>query len=310
MRAWDALPALAGVVIAAPYVVAVADATVAARVAGSHVRASTLLVAPLREAARLWSQRATRTERPDRGAALLAAPLLLGLAAVMLAALPLGEGVGVADVDDGIVLWGAAAALVMVGVFLHGWAPNSAFPLVGAYRFAAQALSYQIPMLLVLLGTAIPARSLRFGDVVASQHHLWNVARQPLGLPLLLAAGFGLAFLGPLRTPDAADLAGGAAAETAGRPLLAWRFAQALLIAAVALTAAVAFLGGWQGPVLPGPVWLALKSLALVLVLLAAAHRVPRVRLERFVTWAWVVMIPAALVDVFGAGILGLWTTP
>ena len=73
---------------------------------------------------------------------------------------------------------------------------------------------------------------------------------------------------------------------------------------AVAVMGAAAWLGGWFGPWLPGPLWVALKTLALLVVLVAGRHFVARARLERFVVVAWAVLIPLALVDVFVSGVL------
>jgi len=69
---------------------------------------------------------------------------------------------------------------------------------------------------------------------------------------------------------------------------------------------AAAFLGGWWGPLLPGPVWVALKTTALLAIIVVAGHTLARVRLESFVVVAWVAFIPLALIDVFVSGILAL----
>lgn len=307
--AWWAPGVLLAVVVAAAYLVAVADQAVRTLVSGRRLD-SAILTQPARTVSLIGLQRSTTTERPDAAAWMIAAPMLFAVAVVGLATVPLDARVAVADVPDGVVLYGAAMALVMVAVFVHGWAPNSVFPLLGAYRFAAQALSYQIPLFLVLLGTALPARSLSVGDVVASQHHLWNILRQPLGLPIYLAAGVGLSFWGPLALPDAPDLAGGTTAELSGHGLAAWHAARAALLVTTAAMAAATFLGGWQGPLLPGWAWMLLKSSAVILAFTVVGHLVPRPRPERFVLLAWIVLLPVALVDVFASGILALWTAP
>ena len=161
-----------------------------------------------------------------------------------------------------------------------------------------------MPLALVLIAAALPAESLAFGEIVRSQAGLWNIVRQPLGLPLYLVAALGVSFQGPLATPDAADLAGGTRAEVSGVALLAWRLARGALLVAVAAVGAATFLGGWTGPWLPGPAWTALKTLALLAVLVACRHLVARVRLERFVVVSWALLIPLALLDVFLAGVL------
>src|SRR3546814_1483116 len=121
----------------------------------------------------------------------------------------------------------------MVGVFLHGWAANAPMSISGGYRFAALALSFEMPPALVLIAAALPAESLALGDIVESQAGLWNVVRQPLGLPLYLVAGLGLASWGPLRQSDARDLAGGTRSEVAGPDRLAWSAAQLAVLGAV-----------------------------------------------------------------------------
>ncbi len=264
------------------------------------------LTLPAQRAALLLLQRPTVTERPDGATWALAPALLAAMAAAALVTVPLGRGAGLVEVPDGIVLFGAAMALVMVAVYLNGWSPNSPFPLIGGYRFVAQALSYEMPLALVLIAAALPAESLSFTDIAASQQELWNVVRQPLGLPLYLVAAVGLAFWGPLATPDSTDLAGGTRAELSGPQLLAWEFSRAAVLVAVAAAGAAAFLGGGYGPLLPGPAWMAVKTVGLLAVVVLAGHLVARVRLERFVVVSWAVLIPLALLDVFASGALAL----
>lgn len=304
--AWSAVMAVALAVVAGVWVVAVLDGVCRRLVSGRPVAVGEVVLAPARRAALLLLQGRTTTEHPDGPGWALGAAMLGALAATALVVVPLSPTAAVADVGSGIVLFGAAMALVMVAVFLHGWSANSVMPLVGGYRFVAQALSYEMPLALVLIGTALPARSLAIGRIVESQEGVWNVVRQPLGLPLFLVAGLGLAFWGPLATPDGADLAGGTRAEVSGSALLVWEVSRAAVLVAVAAMGAAAFLGGWWGPLLPGPAWVVAKTLVLLAVLVAAGHLLARVRLERFVVLAWAVLIPLALVDVFAGGILAL----
>lgn len=288
------------------YAVAVLNRIVGRAVARMPLRLVEATAAPAREAGLLLLQRRTVTERPDAALWVLAPALLGALAAAALVAIPISPALALPDIASGIVFFGAAMAMVMVAVYVHGWSANSVFPLIGGYRFVAQALSYEMPLALVLIAAALPAESLAVGDIVRSQTGTWNVVRQPLGLPLYLIAGLGLAFWGPLNFPDAADLAGGTRAELSGAALLVWHAARSAVLVAVAAMGAAAFLGGWLGPWLPGAVWMVLKTLALIVVLLTAGHLVARVRLERFVVVAWTVLIPLALVDIFVSGLLAL----
>lgn len=293
------------ILLVSVYLVDVADAAMSYSVSGVRGGVPPWR-APLVAAARLMLRRRTETERPDREAWALAPPLLGGLAAVAITAIPLSAGLAVADIPVGIVLFGAAMVQVMVAVFLHGWGPNSVFPMIGAFRMAAVGLSVGIPFSLVLITTALPAESLSVGVIIESQQDLWNVLRQPLGLPIYLATALGFSFWGPGRLPDGSDLAGGTDVESSGVALLVWRVSHSALLVAVSAMGAAAFLGGYLGPVLPGWLWMVAKTAGLALVLLWTGHRIARVRIEGMVRLGWLILLPLALVDVFVSGALTL----
>lgn len=295
---------IVGVLIAGAYLVQVLDRIVGALVARRPLALTHVLRAPLATAALLLSQERTRTEHPDAQAWALAPALLAGLAAVGLAVIPIGPSASVADPAAGFVLYSAAISYVMVAVYLHGWSANSTLPLIGAYRFIAQALSFQVPFLLALLAPAVPAQSLAIGAIVEAQESLWNVVRQPLGLPIFLVVSAAVTFSLPLDFPDAADLGGGTSVETSGAHRLAWQGARATLLVMVAAMGASAFLGGWHGPWLPGWLWVALKTLLLLAILIGSSHTLARLRIERFVVFAWVILLPLSLVNIFLVGLL------
>lgn len=300
------IPAAIGTVVvlmvAGGYTLAIGDQWTAGVVAARPVRFRRLLAAPFADAALHFVTSRTTTERPDGPGWALAPALLTALAALALVMLPLGPGVAPSDPDTGFVVFSAAIAFVMIAVFLHGWSPNSAMPLHGAYRYGAMALSFQIPFLLAMLATALPAESLSLVRIVDAQATLWNVIREPLGLPLYLVAGLAVTFWGPLNLPDSPDLAGGTSAEDAGVARLLWGMARSAMLVAVAAMGAAAFLGGYHGPVLPGPVWVIAKTLLLLAIIVVSGHLLARVRIEQFVLVSWVALIPLALLNVFVSG--------
>ena len=297
-----AVVAVGAILLTGTYIVAVLDAAVGSVVAGQRLHPSVVLASPANVAAALLASRRGTTERPDAPAWALAPALLVGLAGVALATVPLAPDVVVVDPDTAFVVFAAAIGFVMIAVFLHGWAPNAVWPLHGAYRYSAQALSFQIPFLLAMLATALPAESLRVSEIVDSQAGLWNVVRQPLGLPLYLVVGLGVSFWGPLNLPDAADIAGGTAGEVSGVAALAWQVARAAMLVAVSAMGAAAFLGGWWGPWRSGAGWMVAKTMLLLAVLVASRHLIATVRIERFVVVCWAALIPLALVNVFVSG--------
>lgn len=286
------------------YCVAAFDHAVEARVSGA--RGGSALMAPLQQAALLWYAPENRTETSDIPAWRVAPVLYLMFAAMGLALVPWHSRFVPVDLSTGVVLWGAIEPLATVVIFLKGWAPNAPFPILGAYRYVSLGLSYILVSMFVLIGVALPAESLQFKAVVESQAELWNVIRQPLGLPLFLIVGLGVSFWGPLNFIDADDLNGGGAAEDSGRIRLLWAVGRAAMLVAFSAIGATAFLGGWQGPWLPGPVWLGLKTLALLLVLVVLGQYLPRPGPERFLTIAWVVLLPLSFLNLAWAGVEAL----
>ena len=296
---------LAGAVLAlGAYVVAVLDVAAAGLVAGTGSRR--VLAQPVRNVALLIRQEPTLTERPDRASWVLAPALYAGLAAAGISVVPWSRTFSIADVDTGIVLWGSIEALVVVALFLHGWSANSHQPLLAAYRFVAVGLSYLLLSMFVLIAAAIPAESLQLSRIVESQAGLWNVVRQPLGLPLFAVAALGSTTWGPLNLAAGDDLSGGTTADVSGLPLLVWLGARAAMLTAFAAMGTAVFLGGWHGPLLPDPLWVVLKTVALLAALVASGHLVARVRAERFVTWCWMVLLPLGFADLALAGLQAL----
>lgn len=299
-----AAPAALAILVAGAWAVAVLDGLMAAAVAGRRPRG--VLVAPVRAAALLLRQASTTTERPDTLMWMLAPAVYAAVAAMALCVVPLGTRLAIADVRTGIVVFGAAEALAIVAIFLHGWSSNSYLSLMGGYRFVALALSYELISMFVLIAAALPARSLQVSAIVDAQGEVWNVLRQPLGLPLWLVVTLGVSFWGPLDLADGRDLAGGTSAEVSGRQRLAWQMARRGMLLVLAGMGAAVFLGGWHGPWLPGWAWMLLKTLALVGLVTWLGHRVGRVRAERAVLVLWTVLLPVAFLGLLVAGIMAL----
>jgi NADH-quinone oxidoreductase subunit H len=293
---------VAAMLIGGAYVMAVADGLIG----GSAPNVRSALVHPIQRVSFLMVQPVTSTERPDLPVWILAPALLAGLAAVGAVAIPIGGPSAGGDISTGLVLFGAAMLIVLVAVFVFGWAPNSALPMIGGFRFAAMVLSVGIPFSLVVLTTAIPAESLSVGAIVESQSSLWYIVVQPLGFVIYMVTAVGIAFWGPFDLPEGEDLAGGIVAEASGPRLAMWRFAQAALMVTLSLMGTAVFLGGYFGPVLPGWLWTVVKTAVLLLILTASGRTVARMRVQRFVWFGWVVLLPLALVDVFVSGWIAL----
>jgi NADH-quinone oxidoreductase subunit H len=259
--------------------------------------------APVAEAARLLRQRRRSMVAAD---SLLWRAGVVGLpvvAALMAAVLPLGHWV-VADLPVGLVWFNAMDVTVWALVWMAGWGPNALHPLIGGYRFLALALGYELPLMFALTGPAVAAGSLRMADIVAAQGHLWFVATMPVAFVVFCACVLAFSLFRPFDAPLAPDLAGGVLSEVSGVDrllLLAGRYA--LLTAGAGFAVAI-FLGGGAGPLLPDWLWSLAKTAALVLVLLAVRRRIASVRPERLLPVAWMVGLPAVLLQVLVVAVL------
>lgn len=274
------------------------NAAGAALAEGRRVDAS-VLASPVREALRLLLKQRVTTRLPDATSWRIGSGTPLAVAVLASAVIPLAPGVVVADLSIGLVWWTAFMALLWVGVFLTGWGANSAYPLVAGYRFVAQALAYEMPLAITVITVGLAAESLQVGAVAGAQGGLWYAVWIPAGFVMYLLTGAAVSFWGPFATPVGADTAGGVLAELSGVDRLVFLVGRYLVLASVAAFAVPTFLGGGSGPLLPDAVWTLLKALAVLALLVAARWRLPQVRMDRFEEFAWAVLIPVTLVQLF-----------
>jgi NADH-quinone oxidoreductase subunit H len=286
------------------WLAAALDALVDARMAQRALRPAWSM--PLRRAAAMLVRSSSRTEHPDRVTWSLAPALYLGLAMAGLAVVPMAAGHAVLEMPATVVIWGAIESLTIIAVFLHGWSANAPLPLIGAYRYVAIGLPAMLLSMFVLIAAALPAQSLSVMAIVDSQRDLWNVVRQPLGLPLFMLLGLALTLRGPFDFADSADLAGGTMAERSGLPHALWQFARLSMLVAFAAMASAAFLGGYLGPGLPGFLWMVLKTALLLALMVAAGHAFARMPPARMLGLQWLVLLPLAFADLAIAGLESL----
>jgi len=267
-----------------------ADALLAARAAGRPLRAAAA-AGPLAEVPRLLAGQRRTTLAPD--ALLWRLGVLTVPAAGVLAALviPFGD-VTASRMSVGVVWFNAMEVLTWAGLWMAGWGANSALSLVGGYRFVAQGLAYELPLMFALIAAAAGAQSLNVADIAGAQSHLWFAVWMPAAFIVYLVSVWAFSFLGPFAYPAGRDLAGGVLAELSGVDRLALEAGRWLLLTAGAGMAVPLFLGGGAGPALPAWAWSAVKTLAVLALLVWARRRLPGRRADRYAELAWVVLIP------------------
>lgn len=298
-------PVLGGLALTA----ASLDSALGAVAAGRRVTIAEL-AAPLREAARLLVRQRRATLAPDAVLWRIGGAGLLVVAMLALIVVPLGR-YAVNDLVVGVVWFNAMDVLLWPFVWLAGWGANSAYALVGGYRFLAQALAYELPLMFALIAPALAAGSLTVGEVVAAQRGLWYVVWMPVAFVVYLLAVAAFAFWGPFAHPAGREVSGGVAAELSGPDRLLFLAGRYALLATGAAFAVPLFLGGGSGPLLPGWLWSLVKTVAVLALLVWARRRLPTLRMERFEEFGWLVLIPATLLQVLAvAGVVLARSTP
>jgi NADH-quinone oxidoreductase subunit H len=170
---------------------------------------------------------------------------------------------------------------------------------LGALRAAAQMISYEVALGLIILGTIILAGSLRLTEIVEAQRGAWFVVYQPFAFLLYIVAALAEINRTPFDMPESeSELACGYNIEYSSMKFALFMIAEYIHLVIVAALTTTLFLGGWLGPVLPGPVWFFIKTLLLVFVFIWIRGTYPRMRYDHIMKFGWKFLFPAAILNV------------
>jgi NADH-quinone oxidoreductase subunit H len=201
----------------------------------------------------------------------------------------------------GVVWFNAMDVLLWALWWLLGWGANSSWSLVGGYRFLAQALAYEIPLMFALTAPAIGAGSLRLLTVQQAQTHVWFVVWMPVAFIVYAASVVAFSSWGPFQTALGTDIGGGVLLELSGIDrLLVAGGRYAVLVAGAAFSVPL-FFGGGAGPLLPAGVWVVVKTCLILAGLLTLRRLFPTVRPDRLAEIAWVIVVPLTLLQLAAA---------
>ncbi|MGD0657822.1 MAG: NADH-quinone oxidoreductase subunit NuoH [Syntrophorhabdales bacterium] len=205
----------------------------------------------------------------------------------------------IGDVDIGILFIFAFATLGEYGIVLGGWSSGSKYGVLGALRAAAQMISYETSLGLIVIGTVILAGSLRLTDIVEAQRHMWFIVYQPFAFLLYLVAGLAEINRTPFDMPESeSELACGFNIEYSSMKFALYFMAEYVHMIVVASLVTTLFLGGWLGPFLPGPLWFFIKVCAVIFFFIWERGTFPRLRYDQIMQFGWKILLPLALANV------------
>ncbi len=225
-------------------------------------------------------------------------PMLLVFAVV-----PFDDKALLADLNVGILFVMAVSSITVIGIFMAGWASNNKYSLLGAMRAVASVVSYEIPVVLSLVGVVLLAGSLSLNDIVLAQG-IPFILYQPLGLLLFFIGALAEINRSPFDFLEAdSEIVAGFHTEYSGMKFALFylvEYGEALLLSTLI---SVLFLAGWRGPILPPWLWLLIKIVIVFFVLIWVRSTVPRARIDQLMALAWKFLFPLALINLVITGI-------
>jgi NADH-quinone oxidoreductase subunit H len=239
----------------------------------------------------------------DKGVFVLA-PMIVMIAMLMaIAVVPIAPGVGVADLNVGLLFFLAMTSLAVYSVVLAGWSSNNKYSLMGGLRSAAQMVSYEVFMGLSLMGVVMLAGSFDLREIVAAQQHLWYFIPQFLVLIIFIIAGIAETHRLPFDLPEAEnELVAGYHTEYSGMKFGMFFVGEYVAIVLVSAMIVTLFFGGWLGPWLPPIVWFVIKTSIFIVFFILLRAALPRPRYDQFMSFGWKVMLPLALLNLVVTG--------
>ncbi len=235
---------------------------------------------------------------------ILAPIVTMTLALIAWAVIPFSATQVLADINVGILYLFAVSSLGVYGIIMGGWASNSKYPFLGAIRSAAQMVSYEVSIGVIIINVLLCVGSLNLNDIVIAQQNLWFVIPLFPMFVIFFISALAETNRPPFDLPEAeAELVAGYQTEYSGMMYaMFWlgEYANILLMCAMG---AILFLGGWLSPleiypftIVPGPLWLALKILLLFLLFALVKAIVPRYRYDQLMKLGWKVFLPFSLI--------------
>jgi NADH-quinone oxidoreductase subunit H len=245
----------------------------------------------------------------DRPLFIIAPVIAFAPAFMVLATIPFTDQFQFADIGVGLLYYIAISGLTTLGMVTAGWASNNKYALLGAMRGAAQMISYEIPLVMSVVGIILLTGSLNLNDIVAAQEKVWFIVLQPVAFVIFFIAALAELNRIPFDLPESeSELVAGYYVEYSGFRFAFFMLTEYVYMFAMSALITVLFFGGWLPlpflDFIPGAVWFSLKFSVVVFVLLWIRSTFPRVRADQLMEFGWKVLLPVALANIFLTAII------
>ena len=235
---------------------------------------------------------------------ILAPIVTMTLALIAWAVIPFSEDYVLADINVGILYIFAISSLGVYGIIMGGWASNSKYPFLGSIRSAAQMVSYEVSIGVIIINVLLCVGSLNLSDIVLAQEKIWFVIPLFPMFVIFFISSLAETNRPPFDLPEAeAELVAGYQTEYSGMMYAMFWFGEYANILLMCALGSILFLGGWLAPMdtplfemIPPPAWLILKILFLFVLFALIKAIVPRYRYDQLMRLGWKVFLPFSLI--------------
>ena len=233
----------------------------------------------------------------------LAPIVTMTLALVAWAVIPFSEDFVLADINVGILYIFAVSSLGVYGIIMGGWASNSKYPFLGAIRSAAQMVSYEVSIGIIIINVLLCVGSLNLSDIVLAQERIWFIVPLFPMFVIFFISALAETNRPPFDLPEAeAELVAGYQTEYSGMMYAMFWLGEYANILLMCSLGSILFLGGWLSPIniypfdlIPSPMWLILKILLLFILFSLVKAIVPRYRYDQLMRLGWKIFLPFSL---------------
>lgn len=238
------------------------------------------------------------------------APMILAITVLFaFAVIPVAPGIGVVDLNIGLLFFLAMSSLGVYSVILAGWSSDNKYALLGSLRATAQLLSYEVFMGLSLMGVVILTGSFNLREIVIAQERLWFFIPQFFGFVIFMIAGLAETRRLPFDIPEAeSELIAGFHAEYSGIKFALFFVGEYLGITLISAFIVTLFFGGWLGPFLPPILWFIIKMFLFICFFILLRASLPRLRYDQLLSFGWKIMLPLALINLVITGGIAIYT--
>ncbi|AEF93984.1 NADH dehydrogenase (quinone) [Desulfotomaculum nigrificans CO-1-SRB] len=221
---------------------------------------------------------------------------------------PFGKGMVALDLNIGVYYFLAVASLSTVIIWMSGWASNSKYSLIGGMRVVAQMVSYEMPLILSILGVIILAGTLNMSEIIEAQQKVWFIFLQPLGFLIYLIAGVAETNRTPFDLVEGeSEIISGPFTEYSGMGFAMFFLAEYANVVLVSVMATTLFLGGWLAPFgltfIPSWIWFLIKVYIMIFLFMWFRWTYPRIRVDQLMEFGWKVLVPLSIANIFLTGI-------